>query len=130
MSTELTLLGWSVVLLLVQIVIQAQLATRELGMGYNLSPRDENRQPTGAVACRAQRVLDNFLQTYPAFVALALGVTIAGKAGGIATLGAHLYVWGRVAYVPAYLVGVPVVRTLIWGVSIAGLVLMTYALLA
>jgi uncharacterized MAPEG superfamily protein len=129
MSTELVLLGWSVVLLLAQIVIQASLATSELGLGYAMGARDEGRMPAGALPGRANRVLDNFLQTFPAFVALAVGVTLAGKSGGLAALGAHLYLWARVAYVPAYLAGVPVLRTLIWALSIVGLVLMTVALL-
>jgi len=129
MSTELVLLGWSVVLLLAQIVIQASLATSELGLGYAMGARDEGRATSGALAGRADRILRNFLQTFPAFVALAIGVTVAGKAGGVASIGAHLYFWARVAYIPAYLLGVAIVRTLIWAVSIVGLVMMVTAFL-
>jgi uncharacterized MAPEG superfamily protein len=129
MSTELVILGWSVVLLLAQIVIQASLATSELGLGYAMGARDEGRALSSRLAGRADRVLRNFLQTFPAFVALAIGVTVAGKAGGAAAVGAHLYFWARVAYIPAYLLGVAVVRTLIWAVSIVGLVMMVAAFL-
>jgi uncharacterized MAPEG superfamily protein len=38
-------------------------------------------------------------------------------------LGAHLFFWGRVAYAATYLAGNPWLRTAIWGVSLAGLVL-------
>jgi uncharacterized MAPEG superfamily protein len=129
MSIELVLLGWSVVLLLVQVVIQASLATSELGLGYVMGARDEGRTISSPLAGRAERVLANFLQTFPAFAVLAIGVTVAGKAGGTAALGAHLYFWARVAYIPAYLLGIAVVRTLIWAVSIVGLVLMVTAFL-
>jgi len=44
-------------------------------------------------------------------------------------LGAQLYFWARVAYVPAYAAGIPYLRTLIWAVSIVGLVLLLVALL-
>jgi uncharacterized MAPEG superfamily protein len=34
-----------------------------------------------------------------------------------------LYFWARVAYVPAYAIGVPFVRTLVWAVALAGIVM-------
>jgi uncharacterized MAPEG superfamily protein len=43
-------------------------------------------------------------------------------------LGAQLYFWARVAYVPAYASAVPLLRTLVWAVSIVGLVMVLLAL--
>ena len=130
MPLEITLLGWSVVLLLVQVMLQAQLATMKLGLNYNASPRDSDRKPSGLAAPRAARALANLLETYPAFIALALALTLTGKTGGYGALGAEIWLAARVIYVPVYLAGIPFLRTLLWLASIVGLVMMLIRLLA
>jgi uncharacterized MAPEG superfamily protein len=127
---ELTILAWSVVLLLLQVVLQAASATADLGLPYNLSPRDARLAPKGRVAGRLQRALANLLETYPAFVALALALVVAGKTGGTGTTGAWLWLGARVAYVVVYALGIPGIRTLVWAVSIVGLVMMLTRLFA
>ena len=57
-----------------------------------------------------------------------MAVTLSGKANATSALGASLYFWARLVYVPVYAAGVPVVRTLVWGVSIAGLIMVLGAL--
>jgi uncharacterized MAPEG superfamily protein len=126
LPTELVYLAWSVVLLLAHIAIQAGLSTAKLGV-YNAGPRDEGREPHGTHAGRAARALRNFLETYPAFVALALGLSVAGKTGAF---GAALWFWARVIYLPLYLFGVPYLRTLAWMAAAGGLVLMAIRLLS
>lgn len=127
-STEIWVLGWSVVLLLVQIMLQA-VSTYDLGP-YLLGARDEGRQSGNVMAGRLKRALVNLLETYPAFVALALALVVTGKAGGIAATGAWVWLIARIVYVPLYAFGVPAVRTLVWCVSIVGLVLMFVRLMA
>lgn len=129
MSTEITVLAWSVVLLLVQIALQAG-SSADLGPAYLFSPRDEPREPGSMVSRRLKRALDNLLETYPAFVALALALAVTGKAGGIAATGAWLYLAARVAFVLLYAAGIPVIRTLVWVISIVGLVMMLWRLMA
>jgi uncharacterized MAPEG superfamily protein len=124
LATEITYLAWSVILLIVQIVIQASTANRELGLPYNAGPRDEIRRPTAATAGRAERALRNLLETYAAFVGLALALAVTGRTGGLGAAGAAIWFWARVVYVPLYLAGVPYARTLAWTVSAVGLVLM------
>jgi uncharacterized MAPEG superfamily protein len=126
-STENADLGWSVVLLLVQIILQAT-STYDLGP-YLLGPRDDNRQSGNVMAGRFKRALENLLETYPAFVALALALAVTGKTGGIAATGAWVWLIARVVYVPLYAFGVPAVRTLVWCVSIVGLLMMLFRLL-
>lgn len=128
-QTELLLLAGSVVLLIVQIFLQSGLMTRELGGAWNTGPRDDGRKPSGVLAGRAERALKNLLETYPAFVGLLLALVVTGRTGGLGLLGAHLWFWARVAYVPLYLAGVPVVRSLVWTVALAGLATMLAALL-
>ena len=44
-------------------------------------------------------------------------------------LGAQLYFWARVAYVPAYAIGVPFLRTLVWAAALVGIVMVLVPLL-
>ncbi|MBN9242664.1 MAG: MAPEG family protein [Mesorhizobium sp.] len=127
-STEIAVLGWSVVLLLAQIVLQA-VSTYDLGP-YLLGPRDDNRRSGNIWAGRLKRALENLLETYPAFVALALALAVTGKTGGIAATGAWVWLTARVVYVPLYAFGVPAVRTLAWCASIVGLLMMLVRLMA
>ena len=124
MPLELKLLAWSVVLLLVQIVLQAASSSSELGLPYAMSPRDEGREPRSVYARRIRRALNNLLETYPAFVGLALALVISNKAGGVGAIGAEIYLAARVLYLIVYAAGVSVVRTLFWCLSVIGLIMM------
>ena len=128
LSTELAYLAWSVVLLFAHIVLQAMSLTRDGGLEYSASARD-GEVPISVVTDRLTRALRNFLETYGAFVALALALHVTGKAGGLGATGAMLWFWARVAYVPAYAFGIAYLRSVIWAVSVVGLVLMLVRLL-
>ena len=124
LPTELVLLGWSTVLYAAAVMLQGQLATRELGVGWNAGPRDGGDQPKGVVAGRAQRALDNLKETYPIFIALALGLAVSDRTGGVGATGAILWFVARLVYHPLYLFGVPYLRSLVWLASAFGLLLM------
>lgn len=130
LPAELLYLAWSVALLLVHVAIQGVLWVSETGASYNAGPRDENRKPRSVYAGRAARALRNFLETYAAFVALALALAVTGKTGGLGALGAGLWFWARIAYLPLYIFGVSYVRTLAFAAAFIGLVLMLIALLS
>jgi uncharacterized MAPEG superfamily protein len=122
-STEITILGWSVALLLVHIVGQVLLQIKDCGLGYAMSNRDDAKQ-FSAMTDHVSRALRNFLETYGAFIALSLGLAVTGKTGGMAAMGAIIWFWARVAYVPVFGIGIPVLRTAVWIVSVIGLVMM------
>lgn len=124
MPVELILLGASTVLLFVHIMLQGQLATRERGIDWNAGPRDDETRPLGTYAGRAARALANFQETYPAFVALALGLAVTGHTGGVGAIGAGLWFAARLVYIPLYLFGIRYIRSLSWLASILGLLLM------
>ena len=123
LPTELQVLSWSVTLLFVHLLAQGLTAIRDQGLAYNAGPRDEAR-PLGIVAGRARRALSNYLETYPAFVALALGLAVAGRTGGLGEVGAVLWIASRVVFLLLYVAGVPWLRTLAFAASLIGLVLM------
>jgi uncharacterized MAPEG superfamily protein len=126
--TLVSAIGWSVVLLLVQIVAQTLSLAKDTSFAYAMSPRESADPRIGELTRRLTRALSNLLETYPAFIALALALIVTNKATGQAMTGAAVWFWARVVYVPVYAAGIPVVRTGIWTVSIVGLVMMLTAL--
>ncbi|WP_062226546.1 MAPEG family protein [Aureimonas frigidaquae] len=124
LPTELFVLAMSVILLFVHIGLQGRLATRERGLDWNTGPRDGEAKPLGIKAGRADRALRNFLETWPAFIALALALAVTGRTGGIAAFGAWLWFLCRIAYLPLYLYGVPYLRSGAFALSCVGLFLM------
>lgn len=129
MTPELTYLTYGTALLLVHILAQATLSDLSKGLGWALGSQDEPRDQN-IYAERLQQALRNFLETYPAFVALALALTVAGLGTATSALGAALWFWGRVAYIPCRMSGLPLVRSVAWLTSLVGLVLMVLTLLA
>ena len=128
MIPELTYLVYDVILLIAHIVVQASLSDLSKGLGWALGPQDDNRDQN-VIADRVQRALRNYLETFVAYVALALLLAVTEKSSATSTLGAAIWFWARVAYVPAFAFGIPLLRSGIWFVSIAGLVLMILAAL-
>jgi uncharacterized MAPEG superfamily protein len=128
MTIELTMLALAVVLGLVQIVLAAQAKTRQTGFQWAAGPRDEPRQPVSGVAGRLERALSNFLETFPLFAAAVLIAHAAGRHDWMTVWGAQLYFWARVVYLPLYVFGVTLVRTLAWTVAIFGIILILLSL--
>jgi uncharacterized MAPEG superfamily protein len=123
MTTELTYLVYGVILLIVHVMMQATLSDLSKGLGWALGPQDEPRDQN-VVADRVQRALRNYLETFPAFAALALALGVSGLGTDLSATGAALWFWARVAYIPAYASGIPLVRSVAWFASIGGIVLM------
>ncbi|MEO5812234.1 MAG: MAPEG family protein [Rhodanobacter sp.] len=129
MTVELNLLAWSTLLGLVHIALVAMFSVTQRGLTWAVSPRDGTPPPLSTIGSRLDRARGNFLETFPFFVALILANHVLQLHDGMTILGAQLYFWARLAYVPAYAAGIPYLRTLIWSVSIVGLVLLLVALL-
>lgn len=129
MTTELTLLAWSLVLALAQISLTSAFRTRETGLWFNVGARDEPAPPPGKVTARLQRAQANLLETLPLFAAAVLVAHVDGREGNLTLWGAEIYLAARVLYVPLYAAGVAVLRTLAWTASIVGLVMIFAAIL-
>ena len=128
MSIELQMLVWSIILGLVHIALSATFTTMQRGLIWNAGARDGEPKPLTGVAGRLDRANRNFLETFVYFAAAVLAVLFAQKTDSQTALGVQLYFWARIAYLPAYAAGIPFLRTLIWAVSMAGLVLVLLAL--
>ena len=127
MSIELKMLLFTVGLFFVQLIVQVVAEVIQHGLGYAISARDDWKNPTG-VTGRIERSYFNLLETMPAFAALVLIVLYTGNANEMTALGAQIYFWGRVVYFPAYISGIPLVRTLVWAVSLVGLLMIFWEL--
>lgn len=129
MTTELTVLAWTLVLALLQILLAAALRTKETGISFNISARDTDAPPPGRLTARLQRAQANLFETLPIFIALVLIAHGAAMHSSQTVLGCWLYLGARIVYLPLYAFGIPLLRTLVWVVSIAGLVYLFKAVL-
>lgn len=127
MTTELTYLAWTLVLALVYIGLPSQLRTIETGTAYNASARDEDGPPAGKTTGRLQRAQKNLFETLPLFIGAVLIAHLGDRDGALTGWGVALYFWARVVYLPLYAFGVPYVRSLVWLVSLAGLIMVIVA---
>ena len=129
MTPEFIALAFVLILAIVQIGWAASARTAELGLKWNAGARDGETPPPGKLAGRLIRAQANLFETLPIFAAAVIMAHVAGKDGGPLTLwGTHLYLFGRLIYLPLYASGVANVRSLVWVASLAGLVMVIAAL--
>jgi len=124
MMTTVQALVWSGILTFLMLVLGLVFRTQAWSPGgvmVAFGNREDVVVPLG-IAGRADRAAKNQIEAMAMFLALVLAASIAGKAPQ-AALGATVFFWARVVYWPVYLAGIPVARTLVWLVSIIGLIL-------
>ncbi len=129
MTPELTILAWTLVLALVQIMLHASFRNRETGLAYNAGPRDAEGPPVGVITGRLQRAKNNLFETLPLFIAAILIAHVAGIHTAVTFWGALAYLAARIVYVPLYAFGIPFVRSAAWAVGLIGLVLIIIEIL-
>jgi uncharacterized MAPEG superfamily protein len=92
-----------------------------------LGPRDE-QPPLSPLGGRAQRAVANMQEALPVFLTLALLHVLQRSAGDLPKNGAAIFVIARAVYVPAYLSGIPGLRSAVWMASWVGLGMMIASL--
>ena len=122
MTTDLSLLVWASALAFIQCIIAVLGAQLQVGLPALAGNRDAVPPITGW-AGRAQRAHRNMLENLVLFAILVLVAQVAGRANATTALGAELFFWARLIYAVVYLIGIPWVRTGLWALSVAGLVL-------
>ena len=130
MTTELTVLAWGCVLAIVHIIVATQAKTRQYGRKWNIGPRDEELPPPAPVVGRLARAQANFFETFPLMIAAVLIVSVAGLTNKWTAIGAIIWLAARLAYLPLYALGVPIVRSLAWMAALAGIVMVLWPALA
>ncbi len=121
------------IILLVLALYVVQLFLQETSrFGFDLRSimGDRDRPPEmTVVANRLDRAKRNMQEALPLFLALALLALIKGRDTAAVTQAALIFLIARAVYVPAYVSGVPVLRSLVWLVGVAGLAMMALALI-
>ena len=122
MSMDLKYLLFTVILAFVQVVIAASAANQAVGLS-TLAGNREGMAPLTGFAGRAKRAHLNMMENLPLFAALVLIAAVAGKANATSAMGAMIFFWARLVYAVVYLIGVPWLRTVVWAVSVIGMVM-------
>jgi uncharacterized MAPEG superfamily protein len=130
MTIELKILAWGCVLALLHILVAVRFKTRQYGTRWNMGARDEDVPPPQPVVARLARAQANFYETFPLYAAAAIIVSVAHLGNRWTAIGAFLWIGARIVYLPLYGAGVPYLRTLVWAVSLVGIVLVIWPALA
>jgi uncharacterized MAPEG superfamily protein len=122
-------LVWSAALTFVLVLIAVSAATLQVGLPTLAGNREGLPEMTGW-AGRAQRAHLNMLESLILFAILVLVAKAVNVSNATTLLGAQLFFWGRVAHAALYIAGIPWARTGAWGVSVVGLLLIFWQLVA
>lgn len=127
MTAELWLLLASTVVYGLYLGAQSTLFRVQNGVTYAASARDDTRAE-GTLLGRAERALRNYNETWLVFVILALIGHLAHAGDALLFWGAIVWLAARVAYLPLYLGGIFMLRSLMWTAALAGLCMMGWAI--
>ncbi|HEY1414547.1 MAG TPA: MAPEG family protein [Caulobacteraceae bacterium] len=128
MSIEITMLVWSVALLLLLIVIQATAAVRAQGLSAMAGSRDD-LPPPSTFQARTKRLVDNHREGLTLFAPLIIAAALAHISNNWTVLGAQLFFYSRVIHAVLYVMGVPWVRALAWGAGMVGTIMVLVTVL-
>jgi uncharacterized MAPEG superfamily protein len=130
MAVELKILALGALLLLVHIFTATRFKTAQYGRKWNVGARDESLPPPNPMTGRTMRAQMNFQETFPVAIVALLGVVLANRTSETTALGGWIWLGARTAYLPLYAAGVPVIRTIVFAISIVGLAMVLWPLLA
>ncbi len=119
MTPELTVLALAALLQAAQFVLMAIPANLELGTRATLSPRDGLRieDKLSPRTARLLRAMNNHFEALILFTIAVVVVTLSDQSTGFTQACAWIYLAARIAYVPAYALGLVPWRSLIWSVG-------------
>jgi uncharacterized MAPEG superfamily protein len=129
MPVELRIAALGALLLFVHIFVAVRYKTAQYGREWNVGARDEALPPASPITGRTARAQANFAETFPIAVVALLGVVIASRTSATTALGGWIWLGARVVYLPLYLAGIRVVRTIVWTISMVGLAMVLWPLL-
>lgn len=121
MSVELLMLVYSAVLFLVIIVVQAGLAISQNSLMAQAGSRDILPEPT-VLRKRLQRLTANMQENLVMFAIVVLVANAVGISNDTTALGASIFFYARIAHAIVYAFGWPMIRPLIYFVSLYGIV--------
>ncbi|MEZ5997427.1 MAG: MAPEG family protein [Hyphomonas sp.] len=122
----------TLIVLLVLALFMVQLFLQETSrLGFDIraitGPRDTLPAPS-VIAARLDRAKNNMLEALPFFLGLSMLALASPSGAAAAANGAAVFLVARILYVPAYVSGLPWLRSLIWLGGNAGLLMMAASL--
>ena len=129
MPVELKIAALGALLLFVHIFVAIRYKTAQYGRAWNVGARDQELPPANPVTGRLMRAQANFQETFPIAAVALLGVVIAGRTSQWTAIGGWIWLAARLVYLPIYWAGVPVVRTIVWTISMIGVAMVLWPLL-
>ena len=115
---------------MVHIFVATRFKTAQYGRKWNMGARDEALSPPTPVTGRLTRAQANFEETFPIAIIALLGVVVASRTSHTTALGGWIWLAARILYLPLYGFGVPMVRTVVFIISMVGLGMVIWPLLA
>jgi len=128
MSVELQVVTGTVLILFALLMMQGTLVPLNQGFGWGLGSRDSKQEYT-ALQGRTTRTIANHMEGMMMFVPLVLIVELAGLSSTLTVWGAWIYLIGRLAFAPLYLMGISFLRSLAWGVALTGTLLVGFVVI-
>ena len=125
MGFELQMVLGTVLILFALLMFQGTLVPLNQGFGWGLGSRDAKQEYTDLQG-RTSRTVANHVEGMLLFIPLVAIVELAGLSSALTALGAGIYLIGRIAFAPLYLMGVPYLRSLAWGVAVLGIMLVGF----
>ena len=130
MPVEIRIAAYGALLLFVHIFIATRYKTAQYGRKWNVGARDEELPPANVMTGRTARAQANYAETFPIAVVALFGAVLADRTTEYTALGGWIWLGARIAYLPLYMAGFKVVRTLVYTVSMVGLAMVLATLLA
>ena len=127
MTEELRYLAYSTALLIVVVLIQAAAGVFAQGIGPMAGHRD-NLPPPKTFQARTKRLADNHIEGLLMFAPLVIIADLIPLSNHWTVLGSQIFFFSRCAHAVAYLTGVPWIRALFWGASMAATIMILLAL--
>ena len=115
MTPELTALTLAALLQVLQFLLYSVRANMDVGLGYSMSARD--REPSRELSmhsARLQRALNNHFEGLILFTVACVVITLSDQSTATTQTAAWTYLAARIAYVPAYYLGLRPWRSVIW----------------
>jgi uncharacterized MAPEG superfamily protein len=128
-SPEMIFLLWSAALTLLLAVIAVFAAMLEVGLPQ-LAGNREGWVELPGWAGRAWRAHRNMLENLVLFAIVVFAAHLTQVSNAATLLGAQLFFFGRLAHAILYLAGIPWLRTLAWLVSVVGIAMIFWQVVA
>lgn len=128
MTTELWMLTATTILFMLLLAMQS-VVSLFAGVSITVLVGDRSDLPAAeGLRGRAARTVNNSVEGMVIFAPLVVIAHLAGISNELTVMGASIYFWSRVVYVPCYMFGIPWIRTLVFGAGLAGLLMIIAAL--